>query len=83
VGLYVRIVDFRRNLWKLVEETVIWGRGSGSQTSGDQPMVDMFTSLRFGQPSLTRVRDGEYLATHWSVEDGQGRIRTHRLRVQA
>jgi len=81
VGLYVRVVDFSRNVWKLVEETVIWGGGTRRQTTGGQAMVDMFASLRFGQPSLTRVGAGEYLATHWSVEEGQGRIRTHRVRI--
>jgi hypothetical protein len=44
-------------------------------------MVDMFGCLRFGQPSLLRLRNGEFLASHLGIEEGQGRIRTHRLRV--
>jgi hypothetical protein len=81
-GIYVRVVDFRENRWNLLEEKVIWGRSTRPQTTGEQTMVEMFTSLRFGQLSLTRIADGEYLATHWSVEDGQGKIRTHRLNVK-
>jgi hypothetical protein len=44
-------------------------------------MVEMFSSLRFGQPSLLRLSNRDVLATHWCIEDGQGKIRTHRLRI--
>ena len=40
-------------------------------------------NLKFGQPSLLRLSETEVLATHWAVEDGQGRILTHRLHVEA
>ena len=43
----------------------------------------MAVSLKFGQPSLLRLSETEVLATHWAVEDGQGRILTHRLQVEA
>ena len=43
----------------------------------------MGTSVRFGQPSLLRLDGDEVLATHWAIEEGQGRIRSHRLRVRA
>ena len=33
-------------------------------------------------PVLVALQDGEFLATHWSIEDGQGKILAHRLRVQ-
>jgi hypothetical protein len=60
-GIYVRVVDFRENRWNLLEEKVIWGRSTRPQTTGEQTMVEMFTSLRFGQLSLTRIADGEIL----------------------
>jgi hypothetical protein len=41
----------------------------------------MGQDLKFGQASLLRLDDGDLLATHWAVEDGQGKILTHRLRV--
>jgi len=44
-------------------------------------MAEMFGSIRFGQPSLLRLSNGEFLASHWSIEDGQGKIRDHRLHV--
>ena len=38
-------------------------------------------AVRFGQPSLLPLDDGEVLAAHWCVEDGLGKIRLHRLLV--
>ena len=44
-------------------------------------MTEMFTALRFGQPSLVQLNEGEFLAVHWAIEEGQGKILAHRLRI--
>ncbi len=80
-GIYVRIVDFTDDKWNVVEESEIWGKVLGQQTRPGQSMTQMFTSLRFGQPSIIRLSNGDFLASHWSIEDGQGKIRTHRIGV--
>jgi sialidase-1 len=80
-GIYVRIVDFTDDKWRVVDEALIWGQALGEQTRTGQSMTKMFTSLRFGQPSIMRLANGEFLASHWSIEEGQGRIRAHRLKV--
>lgn len=80
-GLYTRIVDFSNDQWNVVEEQLIWGNTVNQQTHDGQRFPDLAKSLRFGQASLLPLNNGEILATHWAVEDGQGRIRTHRLRV--
>jgi sialidase-1 len=77
--LYVRIVDFSDDHWRVVEEQVIWDGSPNSRGKGG--MVQQFSSLKFGQPSLLRISAEELLATHWIIEDGQGKIRAHRLRV--
>jgi len=77
-GLYVRIVDFTGDRWRTVEEEAIWGQAPSSQVA---QFADMAKQLKFGQPSLLQLDDGEVLATHWAVEDGRGKILTHRLRV--
>jgi sialidase-1 len=82
-GLYVRLVDFAEDRWTMLEEAAIWGPRARPQSVAEQTMVQMFTSLRFGQPSLTRIGPDEYLAAHWSIEEGQGKIRAHRIRVRA
>lgn len=78
-GLYVRLIDFSRNRWKPFEERVIWGPSVGYKTTDGLSMANMFASLKFGQPSLMRLAGDEFLATHWSIEGCQGRIRVHRL----
>ncbi len=80
-GLFVRIVDFAGDRWRVLEETAIYGTAV-AQTRAGQSMPEMFKSLRFGQPSLLQTGDDEFLAVHWCIEDGQGRIRAHRLRAQ-
>ncbi len=81
VGLYVRRVDFSGDRWKVLEEQVIWGADMGRQTKDGQAFHEFAWSIRFGQGSLTRLSNGDILATHWAIENGQGRVLTHRLRV--
>lgn len=80
IGIYVRVVEFVRNEWRVLAETVIYGQ-TAKQTTEGQSAAEMFKSLRFGQPSLLALGDGEYLAAHWCVEEGQGKVRTHRLLI--
>ena len=81
IGICVRIVDFAQNNWRVLTETVIYGQGAGDQTKQGQTAAEMFKSLRFGQPSLLPLGDGDFLAAHWCVEEGQGKIRLHRLAI--
>jgi sialidase-1 len=81
-GIYVRLIDFTGDRWRPVAETVIFGQAAGRQTVAGQSSSEMFKSLRFGQPSVTRLASGDFLAVHWCVEDGQGKIRAHRLRIE-
>ena len=78
-GLLVRVVDFANDRWKTIEELDIWSKAASSQVANYK---DMAVSLKFGQASLLPMGDDEYLATHWCIEDGQGKILTHRLRVK-
>ena len=77
-GLYVRIVDFTNDRWRTVEEDNIWDKASSSRIA---TYAEMAKRMKFGQASLLSLDNGDILATHWGVEDGQGRILTHRLRV--
>ena len=79
VGLYVRLVDLSGDKWNVLEETVIWGKARAQDTS--KGIVEQFSELKFGQPSLLRLDNSDVLATHWCVESCVGKIRTHRLRV--
>tara|TARA_B100000686_G_C15996549_1_gene574577 strand:+ start:113 stop:409 length:297 start_codon:yes stop_codon:yes gene_type:complete len=78
VGLYVRIVDLANDCWRTLTEKNIWDKARASDVTA---YAQMALSLKFGQPSLLRLDNNDVLATHWAVEDGLGRILTHRLRV--
>lgn len=79
VGLYVRLVDFKNDKWTTLSEKLIWGKANSQDTSKN--IIDQFAKLRFGQPSLLRLCNGEILATFWCIEDGLGKIKTIRLRL--
>jgi len=81
-GIYVRAVDFAGDRWKPLEEIQVYRQVSGTHTHSGQNILEMFAAVRFGQPSLLNLENGEVLATHWCVEDGQGKIRLHRLLVE-
>ena len=81
-AIYVRLVELVNDGWSVRAEKAIWGNPKSEQHTDDDRTIKMFKSLRFGQPSLSRLSPDEVLATHWSVEDGQGRIRSHRLHLE-
>ncbi len=79
-GLYVHIVDFTDNKWEIIGTEKIWGKAPSMHIG---QLKDMGKNLKFGQPSLLPLDNGEFLASHWAVEDCTGKILTHRLRVDA
>ena len=81
LGVCVRIIDLGGDRWKPLEEKFIWNAGDRLATKSGQVIHEMFQSLRFGQASLLPLQDGTILASYWSNEEGQGRIRAHRLKV--
>lgn len=82
VGLYVRVIDFSNDQWNVIAEKEIWGPSLSQHAGQNQKFLPLLKSIRFGQASLLRLNNGEILVTHWSIEEGQGRIRTHRLRLR-
>ena len=81
VGLVVRLVDFSNDQWNVITEQTIWGADIGQQVRDGQEFHEMMARIRFGNPSLLQLDNGEILAVHWAVVNGQGRILSHRLRV--
>ena len=79
--MFVRVIDFGNDQWKVIEEKIIWGASVTQKTQAGQKFHEMVKVLRFGQPSLLQLSHGEILATHWAVVNGQGKILTHRLRI--
>jgi sialidase-1 len=78
-GLYVRLVDFKNDKWKMVRQEVIWCEAPCQDTS--KGIVEQFANLKFGQPSLLKLENDDILATHWCVENCLYKIKTHRLKI--
>jgi sialidase-1 len=77
-GVFVRLCDFTDDRWTMLAEINLWDRAAAKRVTS---FSDMGTNLKFGQPALLALGDGEFLAYHWAIENGQGRILGHRVRV--
>ena len=77
IGLYVRLIDFKDDKWNMLAEKVIWGGGKKDDEAKN--LAEQFGALKFGQPSLLRLDNGEILACHWCKEDGLAKIKMHCL----
>lgn len=77
-GIVARIVDFTTDRWSTLAEARVFEGHQPRRVSGFR---DMGMNVKFGQPSLLELGDGEYLAYHWSIDNGQGRILSHRIRL--
>jgi len=78
VGLYVRAIDITNDKVQVWAEKCVWNNATSQKI---RSFSDMSCNLRFGQPSLVRLGDEEFLAVHWAITNGQGKILTHRLRI--
>ena len=81
VGLFVRVVDLSDDRWNVITESCIWGAQAGGQVPDSQTFETMIRKIRFGQPSLVQLDNGEILAAHWAIIEGQGQVLAHRLRL--
>lgn len=79
-GLYVRLINLSGDRWNTEAEQCIWGRALSQDTS--QGIIDQFAALKFGQPSLVRLPNGQLLATFWCVEDCLYKIKSLRLKLR-
>ncbi len=78
VGLYVRIVKLVDNKFQILAEKNIWDKAASVNIAS---YLDMSNSLRFGQPSLIKLNQDDFLAIHWAILEGQGKVLVHRLRI--
>ena len=73
VGLYVRRVDFSNDEWSVVEETRIWGGAEPQDTK--KGIIEQFSALQFGQPSLLHLEGNEYrIGNRFSGSSGTRRL---------
>ncbi|MBR2839171.1 MAG: exo-alpha-sialidase [Kiritimatiellae bacterium] len=69
-GVYGYVCDFSERKWRMESEGVIWSAGGGA-IRRDAKMAETFGFLKFGQPSVTRLKDGRLMLCLWHRFDGQ------------
>ena len=69
-GIYGYVCDFSDRTWNVIEEGVIWSAGNGPIIR-DEKMPEIFGFIKFGQPSVTRLKDGRLMLCFWYRQDGQ------------
>ena len=68
-GIYGYIVDFSDKTWKIEEEHLLWA--PAVPIHKDTKMAEIFSFLKFGQPSAIPLQDGSLLLTFWYAQEGQ------------
>jgi len=76
-GIYAYIVDLSKGQWDILCEERVWEPKMPLKALCN--MAEIFTFLKFGQPSAIPVGDSDFLMVNWVIEDGQGRVAWRRL----
>ena len=77
-GLFLNHAEIADGRWKVLRSAKIWSARASSRI---RSLDDMGEKLKFGQPSLLRLGNGDYLAVHWASSGKLGRILGHRLKI--
>lgn len=78
-GLWVRTIDITNGDFTVEEEINLFADATMGSDSTD--ISKQFSSLKFGQPSLLRLDNGQVLAAFWSFENCQHIIKTYILKI--
>jgi hypothetical protein len=76
-GIYGYIVNLTHGEWEIEHESVLYEPQTAAVR--DTHMAEIFSFLKFGQPSAVKLSDGSFMMTFWTVENGQGKTLCQRL----
>lgn len=76
-GIYGYVVDFSDKTWEIKEELLLWA--PPVPIVKDTKMAEIFSFLKFGQPSAIKLNDGSLLLTFWYAQEGQYKIAAIRI----
>ena len=68
-GIYACVVDLSEGKWNIVEKEIIWQ--PSVPMVKDTKMAEIFSFLKFGQPSAIKLKNGNLLMIHWFAVEGQ------------
>ena len=77
-GLHLCRAVIRDGRWEILQHTKLW---EGARAGRIGSLAQMGDNLKFGQPSILALPDGDYLALHWAMTGKTGRILAHRFRL--
>ena len=81
-GIVANLVTFNSERWTIHHEELLYDPGTSQhRPQGLETGVDEFAGFQFGFPTAIRLKDGSFLATHWSQENGRFGVRWSSLRV--
>ena len=80
VGVFIREIDFTDDKWSVLSEACLWNGTSTARVSG---YTDMGANLKFGQPAILKLDKRRFMAYHWAIQNGQGRIFAHSFKIKA
>jgi len=72
-GIYGYVADVTGGGWQKESEPVLLWEPA-LPIKKDTKMAEIFSFLKFGQPNVTRLKNGRLIMTHWAIENGQGII---------
>ena len=68
-AFYGYVVDFSEKTCKIVDEGLLWA--PSVPMIKDTKMAEIFSFLKFGQPSATKLADGSLILNFWYAQEGQ------------
>ena len=81
-GIVMLLVTFTDEVWHIDFEGLMFdARAKRTRPEDIETGVDEFSAFEFGFPTAIPLRDGSFLATHWSKEEGKFGIRWTKIRV--
>lgn len=78
-GIYGYIVDFSEKTWNIQESTLLWE--PVTPILKDKKMAEIFSFLKFGQPSAILLEDGDLMMSFWYAENGQYKTMAARIKM--
>jgi len=80
-GIVMALAEITEQDWPIAFEGLLYDAKARRDARQRADGVDEMIDFAFGFPTATRLHDGTYLVTNWSVEDGRCGIRWTKLRV--
>lgn len=77
-GIYGYIVDFSNKTWDIIDEFLLWE--PALPMIKDSKMAEIFSFVKFGQPSAIKLSDGILLMSFWYAQEGQYKTAAMRIK---